>query len=312
LRWGVGPSIDGLFSQSNLGIVTEVGIWLAPVQPHLEAFFFTVSDEAMPSLLDRLRPFRMRGTLPTSARCYQLLSEGRISWWGFGGLHAETKEILAAERGVLATAFEGARFTSIGSEKFNDRNAWNQVATEISLPPARVSEVLRHAGLALVGTPIDLPAHLLLAFFGGQQVQQLEKTPTSNDPLVNDYGSYFIWPVCPARSEDIKILLGIVRKEVAAAPGVALGMTLQLLNGRVLVAAMRLNYDRKQKEIAVAAEACYHSVLQKCLDAGYPPYRVGNAGMAHLKEHPSGFDSALARIKSSLDPQGILAPGRYL
>src|SRR5947209_8373737 len=29
-RWGVGPALDGLFSQSNLGIVTRMTVWLMP------------------------------------------------------------------------------------------------------------------------------------------------------------------------------------------------------------------------------------------------------------------------------------------
>lgn len=29
-KWGVGPNLDGLFMQSNLGVVTRMGIWLAP------------------------------------------------------------------------------------------------------------------------------------------------------------------------------------------------------------------------------------------------------------------------------------------
>ena len=29
-RWGLGPSLDGLFTQSNLGIVVRAGVWLMP------------------------------------------------------------------------------------------------------------------------------------------------------------------------------------------------------------------------------------------------------------------------------------------
>ena len=30
-QYGVGPSIDGLFAQSNFGIVTKMGFWLLPL-----------------------------------------------------------------------------------------------------------------------------------------------------------------------------------------------------------------------------------------------------------------------------------------
>ena len=35
-RYGVGPLVDGLFTQSNFGIVTKMGLWLMPLP---ETFF---------------------------------------------------------------------------------------------------------------------------------------------------------------------------------------------------------------------------------------------------------------------------------
>ena len=43
-RWGVGPSLDGLFSQSNFGIVTRMTVWLMPAPEHFEAFFFLCDE----------------------------------------------------------------------------------------------------------------------------------------------------------------------------------------------------------------------------------------------------------------------------
>ena len=37
--YGVGPSVDGLFAQSNLGIVTQIGVWLMPRPQAFCAFF---------------------------------------------------------------------------------------------------------------------------------------------------------------------------------------------------------------------------------------------------------------------------------
>src|SRR3954447_14710117 len=66
-RWGVGPFVDGLFSQSNLGIVTRITVWLMPAPECVEAFFFKVDrDEDLPQLLDALRPLRMDGTLKSA------------------------------------------------------------------------------------------------------------------------------------------------------------------------------------------------------------------------------------------------------
>src|SRR5262249_33621177 len=44
-RWGLGPSLDGLFSQSNLGIVTRMTVWLMPAPESFQAFFFLCKTE---------------------------------------------------------------------------------------------------------------------------------------------------------------------------------------------------------------------------------------------------------------------------
>src|ERR1700731_2033006 len=63
-KWGVGPTLDGLFSQSNLGIVTRMTIWLMPAPEHFDAFFFMCRDEnGLAPIIDALRPLRLNGTL---------------------------------------------------------------------------------------------------------------------------------------------------------------------------------------------------------------------------------------------------------
>ena len=36
-KYGFGPYVDGMFSQSNFGVVTKMGIWLMPEPPRLSA-----------------------------------------------------------------------------------------------------------------------------------------------------------------------------------------------------------------------------------------------------------------------------------
>ena len=67
LKTGLGPALDGLFTQSNLGIVTSMTVWLMPKPECFEAFAFTVADEAMlPDIVDALRPLRLNGVLPST------------------------------------------------------------------------------------------------------------------------------------------------------------------------------------------------------------------------------------------------------
>ena len=84
-RWGVGPSLDGLFSQSNLGIVTRMTVWLMPAPESFSAFFFSCNDkDGLGPIIDALRPLRMNGTLRSMMHIgneYKVLAAtGSIPW----------------------------------------------------------------------------------------------------------------------------------------------------------------------------------------------------------------------------------------
>jgi 4-cresol dehydrogenase (hydroxylating) flavoprotein subunit len=38
-RWGLGPYLDGLFTQSNLGVVTRLTLWLLPAPEYFSGYF---------------------------------------------------------------------------------------------------------------------------------------------------------------------------------------------------------------------------------------------------------------------------------
>src|ERR1035438_1987513 len=77
-RAGLGPALDGLFSQSNFGIVTRMTLWLMPAPEYFQAYYFrTESHEGLNALIDALRPLRMNGTIRSAshiANDYKVLS----------------------------------------------------------------------------------------------------------------------------------------------------------------------------------------------------------------------------------------------
>src|SRR5699024_11417200 len=58
--YGVGPYPDGLFSQSNFGIVTKMGIALMPAPPAAETFVITFEqEEDLAQIVDIMLPLRI-------------------------------------------------------------------------------------------------------------------------------------------------------------------------------------------------------------------------------------------------------------
>ena len=78
---------------------------------------------------------------------------------------------------------------------------------------------------------------------------------------------------------------------------------------RHAIAVITISYDRDVEGEDERALTCYRSVTETLLSHGYPPYRLNIAAMDVVPATP--FDDAIDAVKAALDPQGILAPGRY-
>ncbi|KAM5346044.1 hypothetical protein ACJ41O_009049 [Fusarium nematophilum] len=64
-KYSFGPSVEGLFLQSNLGVVVKLGIWLYPQPPAYMACGLDVPDfEDIESAVDALAPLRQNGLIP--------------------------------------------------------------------------------------------------------------------------------------------------------------------------------------------------------------------------------------------------------
>ena len=114
--YGVGPYLDGLFTQSNLGIITRLGMWLMPVSKCINHFLcFIKNHENIKPVVDALRPLRMDGTLRSNVHIgndLRLISGGRSypleSARGNIPLPADLRKALRTEAGVGAWTVLGA------------------------------------------------------------------------------------------------------------------------------------------------------------------------------------------------------------
>ena len=68
---------------------------------------------------------------------------------------------------------------------------------------------------------------------------------------------------------------------------------------------------RKTPQDIVRARACYEDMVKEGLSMGMPPYRIGIDYMGLV--WPKGAQAQMWQtLQKALDPQGIIAPGRYL
>ena len=75
---------------------------------------------------------------------------------------------------------------------------------------------------------------------------------------------------------------------------------------------LRLAFDRRQPAAVERAHQWNRALHQRLADGGLYPLRLNVEQMASFVDHPDDdFWSVVGAIKDALDPNRIIAPGRY-
>ncbi len=332
---GIGPWLDGLFTQSNMGIVTRMTIWLLPAPPVCQAFAFKVPrDDQLEAVVEALRPLRLhevvRSTvhvandlrvlsarrqypwdltggvtpLPDDVRARLRKEAGLGAWNVMGGLYG-TVETVAAARSVVRHALRGvAHVHFFGPRKL-----------ALGLRLARLIERLG-VGKEFAETIYSAESvyHLLV---GRPSVEHLKgvfwRTRTRPDaarPDPIDSGVTWLSPVLPMTGSAAREMMNLV-EPIFAEYGFEALVTMTSVTSRALVCVMSICYDKQDAEETARAAQCYESLSQATAERGYVPYRSGIESMAKLSRQSSTFWDIAARVKQVLDAPGLLAPGRY-
>jgi len=79
-KYGFGPYVDGIFSQSNFGIVTKMGIWLMPDPGGYRPYMITFErEEDIEQVIEILRPLRLNNVIQNAATIRSLVLDAAIS-----------------------------------------------------------------------------------------------------------------------------------------------------------------------------------------------------------------------------------------
>ena len=88
-------------------------------------------------------------------------------------------------------------------------------------------------------------------------------------------------------------------------------ITLTSLSERCFDSSVPILYDRQDPAQARRADACYRALFDAGRRQGFLPYRMGVNAMDLMTESDAPFWRLVSRIKASIDPEDIIAPGRY-
>jgi (+)-pinoresinol hydroxylase len=308
-KYGFGPYVDGIFTQSNFGIVTKMGVWLYPM-PEMR-FSGTVSvpkhDDLIP-MVDTLSYLmnsnivlgttRVSSSLTGQARDAELialrskpggaaipeledfLKRKNLPYWSIELPFYGPTEVVPAQ-----WAFAKRKFSAIPGVQFRD-GATNK------LPPS--SEDLAKVANTV---PLGVPS---LAIFASIPA--------------NSYGHIGLSPITPMTGEAVFEVMDVFDKVFQEMGIDNVGVVpagTYYPRSFFFLFILPIEHDvEKNKKMRTA----FKRLVQLGAERGWGEYRTHLAFMDDVANTYSFNNHALLRlhetIKDALDPNGILAPGK--
>ena len=300
-KWGYGPTLDGMFTQSNYGIVTKMGMWLMPAPPDFRPFCIQYPNETdITKIVDALRPLRIAMVIPNAVVIAHTLWEAPCTpvkradyYTGPGAIPDAAVSKIQKDHNIGAwnvyAGLYGTKETNDANWKIIEAVAAGTGGKIITAEQSRGSQALQYRFDLMKGKP-NLGEFGLYNWRGGG-------------------GSIWFAPVSQAKgSETLKQMK--MAKDILGKYGFDYVGEF-IVGWRDMHHVIDLLFDRSDEEQSKKAYACYDELLHTFAKEGYGMYRANTAFAEKVAATYGPVKRSVEKkLKKALDPNNILAPGR--
>jgi 4-cresol dehydrogenase (hydroxylating) len=335
--FGLGPGVESLFFQSNLGIVTRMTVWLARRPPHFQCAIFSVSNqEELNDAVHAVRKLQQLGVVVSTAfsiwNIYRFLtSQITYPWDENGKARSDPRKLLSylparwtnaawiGFVGLYAASPSQARSAKSLVRKALKRRV--QKLIMIDSLTARIARTFRRPIRKITGT--DVGKILDLIYFHSPYLgypPQMEGTniywrkhgprPRDADPDRDRCGLHWICVSLPYDGCHVARLTALMEK-AAFEHGLEPQVMFYNMSEWLLKAFAVIVYDRDEEGEEKRARKCYEATIGKLVGEGYAPVRLGIQSMGAIAPAQQSYVDTIQKLKKLFDPNDILAPGRY-
>jgi 4-cresol dehydrogenase (hydroxylating) len=309
---GFGPTMDGLFGQSNLGIVTKAGVWMMPEpESYLAGSIRLPRRQDLPALIEAIRPLFLEGTVQNPpAIGHPAFLAGLVPG-------APSRREVHDGPGPIpeTTVIELARRLDVG--RWTMRFALYGTGPVVAARFERVRRAVSH----IEGVRVDgetFPGHAVHELARDQNAQVQAGIPSLDLMKALDWysgpggGHIDFSVVAPLRGGDIVRLHDLLDGWMS---GTGLDFDCALILGqRYAINVMQIYFHPEDEATVARVWELYPQLIRAAAAEGFALYRT------HLDFMDIGADQFDAgghaqlrfheRLKDALDPHGVLAPGK--
>ncbi|MDH2409780.1 FAD-binding oxidoreductase [Streptomyces fenghuangensis] len=288
---GLGPSPLELFTQSDLGIVTAGVIRLLP-RPEAQCVLrLGFGSSRLTEAVDELRRWTAQGLVSGVLKVYDT-----VSTRSYGGVADEYLAHLC----VSGTERSVAAITQVIQDEAEGSGLFARVLRSDRHPPA----------------PDDMVAHAVERLYAGD--------PSRNEAMLRSAvgreadrvdaeggGWLFFLPLIPFTGRAVSRSQELLA-QVHAETGVRPGSTVNALDPDVVDLVVSFRFPRTEHH-AEQAHRALDRTYELFAEAGFHPYRLDSdhhAWVDRLSVDPAAR-AFVRRLKRTLDPRQVIAPGRY-
>jgi len=226
-------------------------------------------------------------------------------WFGLGSLYGSETLVRAARRVVkecLAPIDRRVRFVNRRTVDMGQRVLKFVPSTVRSKLRRTLQQTRAHLDV-LEGKPSEVA--LPLSYWRSEVSK-----PTSNlDPARDGCGLLWYAPLVPMKEEIVRNTVDMIRR-VCLEYKIELLMTLTALSSRCFDLTLPILLAQKDAGQADGARRCFEQLFAEGKQLGVAPYRVGVEAMPLLVQS-SSYWRLVSALKAAIDPEQIMAPGRY-
>lgn len=344
-KWGVGPHLDALFTQSSFGIVTEMTIRLAARSPAFSSFFVQlkdndVLDQAVPlirqvlreyegivgsiNLMDKRRVLAMFAENPNGSNQHKVMSDDDVSrlakkhdipsWTIVGSIYGSKGVAKAAQKEISAifNALSGKQIFSnsllVRTGKLFIYNT-PEFLFKLIPPLAMVREQLRSFDMGneiMLGKPNKVA--LKLPYWRHSDNNILSRSSLS--PGKDKCGLLWYAPLVPMKPEAMKDFTAFIRNTCPKYQ-IEPFITFTNLKHDCVDSTIPIVFDQDNEQAVRDAHICLDELVSEGLKKGFVPYRLNIDQQQNLLNKESDFWQTTNELKKVLDPNRVLSPGRY-